>query len=111
VTELARVLENLQAQMAEISNRLAALENRSIEDKPVQPAAIAAAAPATPVAAPQAKAGPEPVAITEEELLAISAAIAAFMGVKAHIRQIRLISTTAWAQQGRVSIQASHRLG
>ena len=27
-----------------------------------------------------------------------------------HIRQIRLVSTSAWAQQGRVSIQASHRL-
>ena len=48
--------------------------------------------------------------ITEEELLAISAAIGAYLGVRAHIRQIRLVSTSAWAQQGRVSIQASHRL-
>jgi methylmalonyl-CoA carboxyltransferase large subunit len=49
--------------------------------------------------------------ITEEEVLAISAAVAAFLGVRAHIRQIRLVSTNAWAQQGRVYIQASHRLG
>ena len=35
--------------------------------------------------------------------------VAAFLGERAHIRQIRLVSSTAWAQQGRVSIQASHR--
>ena len=40
----------------------------------------------------------------------ISAAIAAFVGKKAHIRQIRLIGSAAWAQQGRVTIQASHAL-
>jgi methylmalonyl-CoA carboxyltransferase 12S subunit len=51
-----------------------------------------------------------PEGITEEEVLAISAAVAAYLGVRAHIRQIRLISGNAWAQQGRVSIQASHRL-
>jgi methylmalonyl-CoA carboxyltransferase large subunit len=43
-------------------------------------------------------------------MLAIAAAIGAFLGVRAKIKGIRLISTTAWAQQGRVSIQASHRL-
>jgi methylmalonyl-CoA carboxyltransferase large subunit len=43
-------------------------------------------------------------------VLAISAAIAAWLGVQAHIRQIRLIRSPAWAQQGRVTIQASHRL-
>ncbi len=48
--------------------------------------------------------------ISEEEVLAISAAIAAWFGVQPHIRQIRLIRTGAWAQQGRVTIQASHRL-
>jgi methylmalonyl-CoA carboxyltransferase large subunit len=48
--------------------------------------------------------------ITEEELLAVSAALAAYMGVRPHIRQIRLVSSGAWAQQGRVTIQASHRL-
>ena len=47
--------------------------------------------------------------ISEEELLVVSAAIAAWLGVHAHIRQIRLIRTGAWAQQGRVTIQASHR--
>ncbi len=31
--------------------------------------------------------------ITEEELLAISAAVAAYLGVRAHIRQVRLVSS------------------
>jgi methylmalonyl-CoA carboxyltransferase large subunit len=48
--------------------------------------------------------------ISEDEVLAISAAVAAYLGVRAHIRQIRLVSGGAWAQQGRVSIQASHQL-
>jgi methylmalonyl-CoA carboxyltransferase large subunit len=43
-------------------------------------------------------------------LLVISAAVAAYLGKKPHIRQIRLVGTTAWAQQGRVTIQASHAL-
>ncbi|MEI9971586.1 MAG: hypothetical protein WDO73_05725 [Ignavibacteriota bacterium] len=51
-----------------------------------------------------------PEGITEEDVLAVSAAVAAYLGVRAHIRQIRLVSSGAWAQQGRVSIQASHML-
>jgi methylmalonyl-CoA carboxyltransferase large subunit len=73
---------DLQAQISELTRRLEAL---------------------------QRVAAPEP-AITEEEVLAISAAVAAYLGVRAHIKQIRLVSGGAWAQQGRVSIQASHRL-
>jgi methylmalonyl-CoA carboxyltransferase 12S subunit len=69
-------------------------------------APVPAAAPA-PVAAPAVAA---PAGLTEEEILAVSAAIGAYLGVRVHIRQIRLVSTAAWAQQGRVSIQASHRL-
>jgi methylmalonyl-CoA carboxyltransferase 12S subunit len=48
--------------------------------------------------------------IREERLVAISAAVAAFLGERVRIRQIRLIRTNAWAQQGRVSVQASHWL-
>jgi methylmalonyl-CoA carboxyltransferase large subunit len=42
--------------------------------------------------------------------MAISAALAAYFGVRVRARQIRLISSPAWAQQGRVSVQASHAL-
>jgi len=45
----------------------------------------------------------------EETLLAISAAVAAFLGVRAHIRQVRLVHSTAWGQVGRMGVQASHR--
>jgi methylmalonyl-CoA carboxyltransferase 12S subunit len=97
VTELATTLEQLQAQMAEMSKHIEFLEKRhaGANGAGVVPPVRTETAPAT---------------ITEEELLAISAAIGAYLGVRPHIRQIRLVSTSAWAQQGRVSIQASHRL-
>ena len=73
------------------------------------------------VAALEAAAGPKPgpaaapppadaAGLSEELLVVISAAIAAFLGKKPRIRQIRLVGTTAWSQQGRVLIQASHAL-
>jgi methylmalonyl-CoA carboxyltransferase large subunit len=43
-----------------------------------------------------------------EVVLAISAAVAAYLGKRATIRQIHLSGTTTWAQQGRAAIQASH---
>ena len=46
--------------------------------------------------------------ISEEVLLAITAAVAAFLGKRATIHQIRLTGSTAWAMQGRATVQASH---
>lgn len=46
--------------------------------------------------------------ITPEIVLAIAAAVAAFLGKRATIHQIRLTGTTAWAMQGRATVQASH---
>ncbi len=43
-------------------------------------------------------------------VLAITAAVAAFLGKRATIHQIRLTGTTAWAMQGRATVQASHGL-
>lgn len=45
---------------------------------------------------------------SEEDLLAISAAVAAFLGVRSHIRQVRLLQSSAWAQVGRIGTHASH---
>lgn len=98
--ETTSILEDLKHELAMLRERIAILEL-------VAPAASALAPQAAPAAAVAPK--PEP-GITQEELLAISAAIAAYLGVRVHIRQIRLISSRAWAQEGRVSIQASHRL-
>jgi len=54
-------------------------------------------------------AAPPPVdAVSEELALVIAAAVAAYLGKRPRIRQIRLLGSAAWAQQGRVSIQASH---
>jgi len=102
-------LEDLRSQLAILAERVAGLE------KLASPAAPAPAAQAK-VAEPRAEASPTPspvaaeAGISEEELLAISAAIATWLGVHAHVRQVRLIRTGAWAQQGRATIQASHRL-
>jgi len=101
---LAAVIEELRKEMATLSQRVAKME------QPVLEAPVTAPPPAK---APAAAPAPEPEApsgVTEEELLAISAAIGAYIGVRVHIKQIRLISSRAWALEGRVSIQASHRL-
>ena len=58
------------------------------------------AAPAAPV-----EKKPE---IAPEIILAISAAVAAFLGKRAKIHQIHLTGSTAWAAQGRATVQASH---
>jgi methylmalonyl-CoA carboxyltransferase large subunit len=68
-----------------------------------------AAAPA-PAIAPEPEPEPQPEGLSEELLLVISAAIAAFLGKKPHIRQVRLLGSPAWAEHGRVTIQASHKL-
>jgi methylmalonyl-CoA carboxyltransferase 12S subunit len=47
--------------------------------------------------------------IPDETIAVITAAVAAFLGVRARIRHISLNGSDAWAQQGRVSIMASHR--
>jgi len=55
-----------------------------------------------------AKAAAAPAPVTEEDMIAISAAVAAFLGVRARIRQVRLVQSSAWAQVGRSGIHASH---
>jgi methylmalonyl-CoA carboxyltransferase large subunit len=107
-----QVLNGMEAVLADIQEQLRALTARLDRLEASAPAA-AAPVPAAerPAAAAEAPVAPPPrETITEEELLAVSAALAAYFGVRVRIRQIRLISSQAWAQQGRVSVQASHRL-
>jgi methylmalonyl-CoA carboxyltransferase large subunit len=105
VKDLAEILDKVQAQLESLSKRIERLESTAPK---AAPAVAEAPVQAPKPAAPQPK--PAKPEITEEEMLAISAALAAYLGVRVHIRQIRLLSSRAWAQQGRVSIQASHRL-
>jgi methylmalonyl-CoA carboxyltransferase large subunit len=98
--ELADALEALRQEVARLGERVAALEaGRSAG---VPPASTTQAAGAQ-VSRPDEE-------ISEELLMVIGAAIAAFLGKKAPIRQIRLLRSDAWAQQGRTTIQASHAL-
>ena len=94
---VAETLEVLRRVLAELGERVAALERR--------------AGPAVaPAPAPPAAPAPAAEGLSEETVLVIAAAVAAFLGKKAPIRQIRLLGSAAWAQQGRVTIQASHAL-
>jgi methylmalonyl-CoA carboxyltransferase large subunit len=99
-SELAAALEALRRELARLGERVAALEGAAGPGGPA-----VAAAPARP-AAP----APPVEGLSEEIVLVIAAAVAAFLGKKAPIRQIRLLGSAAWAQQGRVTIQASHTL-
>jgi len=105
-TAIDAVLADIQAQLRVLTERIGRLEQAQA---PV-PAAATQSQAAAPAASAAKPAAPPKETITEEELLAISAALAAYFGVRVHVRQIRLISSPAWAQQGRVSVQASHRL-
>ena len=107
--ELQATLRDLLTELAGLRARVAGLEKLAMtkdtlpeNGHPNKPA-VGSQSPAK--TAPIVAAG-----ISEDEVLIISAAIAAWLGVQAHIRQIRLIRSGAWAQQGRVTIQASHRL-
>jgi methylmalonyl-CoA carboxyltransferase large subunit len=95
LARLADTLEGLRKEVAHLNERVAALE-------------AGAANRAAPAPAPQT--APVAEGLSEEIVLVIGAAIAAFLGKKAHIRQIRLLDSPGWAQQGRATIQASHRL-
>jgi len=97
---LGTILKAIRRELACLSERVAVLE------------AAAQMMPLTivPPGASASAAAPAADGITEELLLVISAAVATFLGMRPHTRQIRLIGSTAWSQQGRVSIQASHVL-
>jgi methylmalonyl-CoA carboxyltransferase large subunit len=118
--DLKAVIEDIRGQLALLTDRVLQLEASSggvvggDQSEAVSAAAAAEAAPlhAAAVAPSGAPGPPAPIAeaISEELLVVISAAVAAFLGERAHIRQIRLLSSSLWAIQGRASVQASHRL-
>lgn len=49
-----------------------------------------------------------PTDVPPEVVLAISAAVAAYLGKRATVRQVHLRSHTTWAKQGRAQVMASH---
>jgi methylmalonyl-CoA carboxyltransferase large subunit len=96
---LTDALDALRQEVARLAQRVEALE-AAVVPKP--------RAAAAPESAPAPT--PAPEGLSEELVLVLSAAIAAYLGKRPHIRQIRLLGSAPWAQQGRVTIQASHAL-
>jgi methylmalonyl-CoA carboxyltransferase large subunit len=89
--KMVAAIESLRQEVARLGTRVAALESTAEAPEP------------TPSV-------PEITELDDELVMTISAAVAAYLGVKPHIRQIRLIRGGSWAQQGRATIQASHAL-
>ena len=103
-TELRGALDDIRRTLGELTRRIERLETASATALPT-----AGHAP-TSIVMPPPAALPAAAEVSDEIMLVIAAAVAAFCGERAHLRQVRLISSHAWAQQGRVSVQASHRL-
>ncbi|HSW40843.1 MAG TPA: hypothetical protein VLL97_15280 [Acidobacteriota bacterium] len=105
--EVIERMEQLMTRLEDLSSRVADLEAGMAA---VKAATAVSGVPKAekPSAEPARRAGaPE---ITEDEIIAISAALGAYLGVQVRIKRIRLLSSRAWAQQGRAWIQASHNL-
>jgi len=111
-------LEGLLDRLAQLEERVRTLEAErdaavgaaaAFVPPPLTAALPPAAAPGGPAPRADVVAAPVRGEITPDILLVISAAVAAFLGERAHVRQVRLVASPAWAQQGRVSVMASHR--
>jgi methylmalonyl-CoA carboxyltransferase 12S subunit len=89
-------IKALEEELHELRQRVEKLES------------LLAAAKATPAGALAHAYKEVEQSITPEIVLAISAAVAAFLGKRASIRQIRLSGESPWAMQGRATVQASH---
>jgi methylmalonyl-CoA carboxyltransferase large subunit len=96
-TQVTDTLAALRQELARLGERVAALEAAASVGRSVTPSHNTAPAPAAED-------------LSDELLAVISAAVAAFLGKKPHIRQIRLLGAVGWAQHGRATIQASHSL-
>jgi methylmalonyl-CoA carboxyltransferase large subunit len=107
---VVEALDGLRRELSRLGERVASLEalwtSAAPEVSAKENRATAKATETSPLPAKPNVANE----LNEELILIISAAIAAFLGKKPHIRQIRLIGSAAWAEQGRVLIQASHAL-
>lgn len=94
--DVVESLNSLRREIASLGERTAALE-RSLLNK-------------APELARKPESGSEAAGLSDELVMVLSVAIAAFLGVKPRIRQIVLLGSHPWSQQGRVTIQASHSL-
>jgi methylmalonyl-CoA carboxyltransferase large subunit len=104
LTALQQALDALSARVARLEAQLVDIYADEDDDVVVGPG---------PGQADTKAQGPGPKADSEidpDVVLVIAAAVAAYLGQRAHVKQIRLVGSQAWGRQGRVSVQASHRL-
>jgi methylmalonyl-CoA carboxyltransferase 12S subunit len=97
---------------AAMSRRMVQSEVQRLESLIESRSAPAPAPPPQP--APKSAVREQAEEVGPETILILTAAVAAFLGKRARIRGARLVRTApsnAWAQQGRVFVQASHNLG
>src|SRR5690348_5855184 len=80
--ELQAAAESLRAELSRLGERLAAVERLLQRPKDSPPTSSASAT--------------EPALSDETLIYIITAAVAAYLGVKPHIRQIRLLGGTSW---------------
>jgi methylmalonyl-CoA carboxyltransferase 12S subunit len=118
-----RLMQEIAAMRAQIARDLDAKSTHLGTDSKtevVKPAKAVetrnAALPAKPETKSTAPAQPQQTAeeLAHETLVVIAAAVSAFLGKSVRLRSARLIQPvegSAWAQQGRVFVQASHNLG
>jgi methylmalonyl-CoA carboxyltransferase large subunit len=106
---IEREKEKLAAIAVDAAN---AVRAAAVPAPPAASAAQAVKAEAKSAAAPAVKEPKKEDEVPEEVLLVISAVVAAFLGPAVRVRSARLIQAgnSAWAQQGRVFVQASHNL-
>ena len=99
--ETRALVAEMRAEIAALTQRVQALDavREELNALKLQVSALEQSA---------AKAAAAPTPVTEEDMIAISAAVAAFLGVRARIRQVRLVHSSAWAQVGRMGTHASH---
>ncbi len=110
LTKVVDAMDALRQELSRLGERVTALEAANRSSAPAAAPAQEEPAMKAPTAAPGPPRPAVAEGLSEELILVIAATIAAFLGKKAHIRQIQLVPSVAWAQQGRVLIQASHAL-
>ncbi len=91
LAELTAAINSLADHVRRLDDRVAALER-------------------SPAKRPPAQSPPVREALDQATVMVIAAAVAAFLGEKPPLHQIRLVSGPSWVQTGRATIQASHEL-
>ncbi len=111
-------VDELRSELAEISglrNAVEELATLKLETRtPAKASVVQMPKPAPkPEQVKAAQPSAKPDEIAHETLVVIAAAVAAFLGKSVRLRSARLVqpvAESAWAQQGRVYVQASHNL-